>query len=264
MSDEKQDATSALAALGVGPAAPEAYVDLIRPAARIVGKNLETVAQAINVAMAPIRGLVWRMERLEQWLASALLKRLSESRPEDIQPPQSYVAGQLLLQLQFCSEQEQLREMYANLLASAMLKDTATGVHPAFVQVIQQLTPGEAVILRHIASHGRNFSLDESYTDLRGPANAKGSISAQFRITCEMATVAHPELSEAYLDNLLRLKVLTEQRWSESEYVAPGHWADNRGSVKNTAGRLVELSAFGEHFIKTCVMAEFKGWHVGA
>jgi hypothetical protein len=204
------------------------------------------------------------MERLEQWLASALLQRLAESKPEDIQPPQSYVAGQLLLQLQFCSEQEQLREMYANLLASAMLKDTATGVHPAFVQVIQQLTPDEAVILRHIASHGKNFSLDESYTDLHGPVNAKGSVSDQFRITCEKAAVVHPELSEAYLDNLLRLKVLTEQRWSESEYVTPRHWADNQGSVTNTAGRLVELSAFGEHFIRTCVLAEFKGWYAGA
>ena len=264
MNEEERDAASALSALGVGPAAKEMYVDVLRPAAQIVGKQLETVARAISLAMAPVRGIVWGLEKVEDWLSAALLKRLAQNDPKDIQSPPPYVAGQLLLQLQFCSEQEQLREMYANLLASAMLRPVAPSVHPAFVQVIQQLTPDEALVLARIAKRGRNFSMQHAVTQMGRYENKDGDVSEQFRVLCSESGVQYPNMSEAYMDNLLRLKVLADQQWSEGE-LEPEE--SNRfgyfdAAVKNISGRIIEVSAFGEHFIKTCVDVQFERWHV--
>jgi len=255
MPEDINDAKDALATLGAGPAAKELYVDLLRPAAKELGANLHTVARAITIAMTPLRGLIWGFERMHDWLEAALLRRLAGSDPEQIQTPPPYLAGPILLQLPFCADQEQLREMYANLLASAMKKDVASAVHPAFVQVVQQLTPDEALIL-HAADKGSiSFTFYELVTDYTKYKNDGGSISQQFREACEAAGTMNPTLSDTYLDNLLRLKVLSEQQWSQSEYHPAGvaRHGDYPASIENSDGRLIELSAFGQAFVRTCI-----------
>jgi hypothetical protein len=177
---------------------------------------------------------------------------------EDIQPPPPYVAGQILLQLPFCADQERLREMYANLLAAAMNKGSASNVHPAFVHVVQQITPDEAIVLRHIAPHGSKFNLREVLDEDGSPRKNTRLIPAQFRDVCEQAGVVALELSETYLDNLLRLKVFVELQWSESDLHAAG-WnihGDFGASVETLGSRLVQLSAFGERFLATCISIE--------
>jgi hypothetical protein len=255
MSAEEDNAREALNALGVGPAAKELYVDLLRPAARETGKNLLVVAKLVTVALAPLHGMVWGIERIRDWLSAALLKRLAGKDPEQIQAPASYIAGQALVQLLFCADQEQLREMYANLLASAMNRQSAADVHPAFVHVIQQLTPDEALVLQKISTEVGQFALHQIESESDALSQRTESISVQFRKFCESAGVGAPALSDAYLDNLLRLRVLAEQQWSEGEFRPAGYTdhGDYQASVENSNGRLIELSAFGEGFLRTCI-----------
>ena len=35
------------------------YQDAVQPAARQIGKSLETVSKTVNIALAPIKSLVW-------------------------------------------------------------------------------------------------------------------------------------------------------------------------------------------------------------
>src|ERR1051326_6142234 len=93
MPDDMNDAKDALATLGAGPAAKELYVDLLRPAAKELGANLHTVARAITIAMAPLRGLIWGFEKVHDWLEAALLRRLAGSDPEQTQTTPPYLAG---------------------------------------------------------------------------------------------------------------------------------------------------------------------------
>jgi len=252
MSPSDDDAKDALVALGVGPAAKELYVDLLRPAAIETGKNLVVVARLVTIALAPLRGLVWGLEKVQDWLSAELLKRLAHAKPEDIQTPPLYIAGQVLLQLPFCAEQEQLREMYANLLASAMQRTVAPLVHPAFVPVIQQLTPDEVLILETVASEPRGFALQEEIDDRIGRTGTP--IEEQFLAIAQKAGVVRPELAEAYLENLLRLRIFSELHWNE------GRIAESFGiipmnvppEIENTSGRVVELTAFGKNFLATC------------
>jgi hypothetical protein len=253
VSDEE---TKAVAAIGAGPAAKELYVDLAKPAAVEMSKNLSAVAKLVTHALAPLHGLVWGLDQVRDWLTSAVARRLEKVEPEEIQTPPANVAGQILLQLPFCAEEEHLREMYASLLASAMNKQTVQTVHPAFVHVVQQLTSDEAVILSHAATPG--FRVDLVETTLQdGRTESGSSISEQFRVFCDGAGVRYPEHSDAYLDNLLRLKILVEQYWTEGTFHGAHtstHYDDEvPASVMNSNTRAIELSAFGERFMAACV-----------
>lgn len=47
-------------------------------------------------------------------------------------------------------DSEELRELYANLLAKAMNTDTKEMVHPAFVNIISQMSPLDAQVLHYL------------------------------------------------------------------------------------------------------------------
>ena len=49
--------------------------------------------------------------------------------------------------ISYSMDSEELRNMYANLLAKAMNVDEKDKVHPAFVELIKQMAPREALIL---------------------------------------------------------------------------------------------------------------------
>jgi hypothetical protein len=252
MSEIDDDAKKALSNLGVS-VAKEAYVDLLRPAAAEMGKNLFNVARLVSHALTPIEGMVWGLDKVRDWVKVALLKRLSKVAAEKIQAPPANIAGQILLQLPFCAEQERLREMYANLLAAAMNEDSVGDVHPAFVHVIQQITSEEAVVLQAIA--GTDFTLSE-LTDEDGRLLRGSTISTQFNRFCKNTGVdATVPGSDAYLDNLLRLKILAEQNWSAGRFQASreGLHGEIQAFVETDVSRLIQVSAFGERFLTTCV-----------
>ncbi|MDI1450790.1 Abi-alpha family protein [Polyangium sp. 6x1] len=214
----------------------------------------------IHDKLAPLHDLVWGVEKIRDWLNAALSERLAGSRPEDVQAPPAHIAGPVLLQLSFCATQEQLREMYANLLASAMRRHSADEVHPAFTQIVQQLSPDEAVILNKIAALPHQFRLSERVDDCGAHVDGPDGehISAQYERFCVDARVGHPKLSDSYLDNLLRLKLLSEETWAEGLY-QPKRWTDHgavQASVRNITGRAIRLSAFGEQFLRVCARSK--------
>lgn len=256
LSDEDDNAENALTNLGIAPAAKELYLDLLRPAAAEMGRNLVVVAKLVSHALTPLRAAVWGLDRISDWLSTALLRRLAKVEPEQIQSPPLHVAGQILLQLPFCADQERLREMYANLLAASMIRRAAIDVHPAFVHVVQQLSPDEALLLQRIAREGTRFNLKEVLDEDGDPRGGTSRIEEQFKDVCEKAGVGAAGLSDAYLDNLLRLKIFVEIHWSEGELHAAGwnYHGEYGASVANYGSRLVQLSAFGERFLKTCVV----------
>lgn len=253
MTGTDDEAKDALAKLGVGPAAAELYADLLRPAARELGSNLRAVAKLVTAALAPLHGLVWGIDRVRDWLSVALLQRLASVPPENIQPPNPNVAGQAMLQLSFCADEEHLRELYANLLAAAMNKSTASAVHPAFVHVIQQLSSDEALLLQLVSRERKALTMGEETSDAHYDPNAD-SISAQFRSVCETAGVAEPSQSDSYLDNLVRLRILLEITYTEGKlHGGQAVWDAPDTTLENKTGRIIEISSFGEKFLSVCV-----------
>src|SRR5262245_14078218 len=110
--DENRIIEKALENLDVGPVLNEAYRDLLQPACREMGENLLTIAKAVGVAMSPLKGAIWGFEQIRDWLAVTLTERLSRVDPTEIETPPMYIAGPILVNLQFVRDIEELRQMY--------------------------------------------------------------------------------------------------------------------------------------------------------
>ncbi|ENM3807683.1 hypothetical protein VCSRO184_3562 [Vibrio cholerae] len=128
------------------------YEDLVQPAARQAGKALETVGRTVNAALMPIRGVVWGIEKIEEFVHNSVSSKLENTPIEDIVTPRVTVAGPALEALRFTGNESTLREMYSNLLANAMDARTEKHVHPSFVEIIKQLLPQEAKLLTILSS----------------------------------------------------------------------------------------------------------------
>lgn len=227
----------------------EAYKDVAQPAARKVG---DTLARTVQVALAPFRGLIWGLETIEEYILGALNTKLKNVPLDNISAPPANVAGPIIEALRFTGSIPPLREMFANLLAHAMVKDDSKRAHPSFVEVIKQLSPDEALILFHISDKSGDFILTEEWKNYGGSTDE--TIESQFERFCVESSVKSPELSGTYLDNLLRVRIFAESQLPEAVYFPPGYTerGNYEGYVQNNFSRTVAVTSFGKSFIQVC------------
>lgn len=131
---------------------PTLYKDLMQPSAQETGKLFARVPATINALFAPWDNWIqWQRYSVER-TKRLLEKKLENVSPEDIVAPEPYVAIPAIDALSYSIDNQELREMYATLLSKAMYKKTKDAVHPAFIEVIKQMSPADAAYFKHIAS----------------------------------------------------------------------------------------------------------------
>jgi hypothetical protein len=128
------------------------YNDAIQPAAKQIGEVFETLAKTIKVAILPLKAIAWGYDRIGDFLQQKLTQKLANVPLDRIKTPSFIVAGPIIEGLQFTSEEETLRELYANLLVTSMDSKTAHNAHPGFVQIIKNMSPDEARIIKFLAA----------------------------------------------------------------------------------------------------------------
>lgn len=125
----------------------EIYDDGLKPATREAGEALQTIVGLFNnVILYPVKKanitFKYKLEEFEQDLRTKVDKIPNE---KIIEPPLT-IAGPTLEALKYTFDTKELREMYINLLATSMNIETVTLSHPAYVDIIKQMTPLDAVI----------------------------------------------------------------------------------------------------------------------
>jgi len=166
----------------------------------------------------------------------------------------------LLQQIAYCYDSEELRNMYSNLLAASMNADTKWNVHPAYVDIIKQLTPDEAKLLRVLQTrklfpviHVKQYMIDKkSYHDI-----AQNVSTLEKHCDC-------PRRIYSYLNNLNRLGLINIDYSTYCTYDGAydeldsrfadlkAEWESKGGELRILHG-LIELTAFGRDFSKTCI-----------
>lgn len=206
MSEENKIRDAVDAVTGVAKAVP-VYQDVVQPAAQEVGKALQTVAKTVHIALAPVSALVWGYDQIKDFVSSKVTERLKNVPPENIVSPKPNVAGPALESLRYTGHEESLSDLYANLLAASMDKATSNGAHPAFVEIIRQLTPDEAklvsLFLREMPFPLLNvrWEFKEQTEEKRGGKD----VLVNFSLLGEAAGCEFNHLVPAYIDNLCRL-----------------------------------------------------------
>jgi len=205
------------AVTGLAKAVP-IYDDAIQPAAKELGKALATVAKTVNVALAPVKGLVWGYEQIEGFVSTKVSEKLQNTPEEEIVTPKPNVAGPALESLRYTGHEESLRELYANLLAASMDSMTSAGAHPGFVEILKQITPDEAKLLKLFAER-RAFPLLDVRRESTEAGKGGNDVLKYFSTLGEEAGCENANLTPSYLDNLARLGLIEIPPFLE--YTAP-------------------------------------------
>lgn len=260
------------AATGLVKAVP-VYDDLLQPSIKEVGKSLETIAKSINIALSPIKGLVWGYDQLEDFLSIKVAEKLKGIPPEKICTPKPNIAGPALEALKYTGHEEELREMYANLLATSLDKETTNKAHPSFVEIIKQLNPQEARLLKYLS--GRcNYPEICEYQDIKEMKRSSLFVSPGllssfhhelvkiFFDLCNAVEITGDKLS--CLDNLKRLQLISFSEINEFSVGEPHtRVCDCKVCHENNSDTPVneiyhteslDFTNFGQLFVEVCIM----------
>lgn len=242
------------------------YQDAIQPAAKEVGKSLHIVAKAVNAALTPVEGLIWGVERIRDFVRERVAKKLEDVPPEEIQQPKPHIAVPAIEALRYTGAEKDLSELYANLLATSMDRATAYRAHPGFVDMIKNMCPDEARIMRFFAS-ARYYPL----VNIKSVSTKDRSFQVahlHLSLIGLDAGCEHVPLASNYLDNLERLGLLQVETMVKMTNEAVYTRIEENPQVKQfiedlkkIEGRTVEVEKMriavtdlGQQFIRACVI----------
>lgn len=195
----------------VSQTAGKTYDDLAHPTAQATGEIISFIPRTIRVWFGKWEKWILNGEYAIRETEKLLEEKLKHIQEDKIVEPEPYVAVPAIQQLSYSLDSEELRELYANLLASSMNVDKKDAVHPAFVDIIRQLTPSEAKLLSCIYECPYNSVLLRE-SKLYTINNIKeGSYDVGLEVNDVHINSIDRHTLSICLDNLMRLGLLTFQ-----------------------------------------------------
>lgn len=212
------DATKASEAIaGLIKAAGESSQGKV--AADNLGKTAVTITSTINNALLPLAAVNYAFDKAKKYFtekfANDFKQKAKNISSEQLVEPDPSIAGPVLQGLAFNHENEDLREMYLNLLSVAVDDSRNNTAHPAFVDVLRQITPFEAQIINQLLSEpstpiARVVLVDKDFETTR-KANHMVSVKQHLLniIDSETGICSADSRLELMVDNYCRLGLIT-------------------------------------------------------
>ncbi|MBI4290393.1 MAG: DUF4393 domain-containing protein [Betaproteobacteria bacterium] len=137
----------------------------VKEAGANLGQTALTITKTINNALLPLAAVNFAFDKARKYFAEKFTQDLSVKAssipPEQVIEPKASIAGPALQGLAFTHEEPNLKDMYLSLLATAMDGRIAAEAHPAFVEIIKQLTSQEARLLEQVLKSEGQTALAE-------------------------------------------------------------------------------------------------------
>ena len=128
--------------------------------------------------------------------------------------------------------------------------------HQLPIRHIEQLSPDEAKILASFIDHLAEQVLCHEVTDDMGIRNrSKKSFFEQWDQICSKSNVEYPDNNGAYMDNLIRLRLIGHLYQNKSELIPEGgnHYGTWDSHIDATIEQTLYLTPFGRRFISACI-----------
>lgn len=201
----------------------DVYANGLKPAVQRAGNVLGTLAGVVDVALTPFELMVYAVDAKKKAVKERIGQILHERGvpAERVTPPKATVAGPALQAIFFAEDAPELRNLFAGLLATAMDRDTARLAHPAFTEVLRQISPDEARIVRWLAEHqeanvysivteryypdGGTFSTGRATFVAAGETHEHTVCAEHMWVIGEDAGCEYIDLVPNYMDNITRL-----------------------------------------------------------
>ncbi len=127
-----------------------------KQAGQNIGRAAVTLTAALNNCLLPIAAVNFGFDRARQYFGNLFqtdIAKATEKIPvEALIEPKASVAGPALQALAFSHDEPDLKDLYIRLLATSMDSRCASKAHPAFVEILRQLTAKEAKLLQLVLS----------------------------------------------------------------------------------------------------------------
>jgi hypothetical protein len=235
------------------------YEDGLQPVTKQLGKSLETIGKAINVALLPVSCVVWGADKLKNFIENDVAEKLQDVPEEEICTPDPTVAGPVLEALKFAGHKENLKEMYANLLAKALNKNTTDKTHPSYVEVIKQLTVEEALLLQQLANE-KNYPMICNFVNISKHTAQPILLRNKFNKICTKIDISK-ENSNTYYDNLQRLRIIemieTKSQEIEEDFMSKMGLGiptmNEKFELKTKTTYILKFTNYGSRFVDICI-----------
>lgn len=182
----------------------------VKEAATNLGQTAVTLTKTINNVLVPLAAINFAFDKARTYFSGKFQQELAEKAatipPEQLVEPKASVAGPTLQGLAFTHEEPNLKEMYLNLLATAMDGRKASIAHPAFVEIIKQLDSEDARLVRGALQSESAIPIVQIH---RKPMNNKGyNVLVQHLLNLTNSATGAPVEDAglpALIDNWIRL-----------------------------------------------------------
>lgn len=231
--------------------ADKTYDDLIHPSAYATGQIVSFIPRIVKVWLKDLEKWILNGEYAIKEIEVLMEEKLKNIPEEKIVDPEPYVAVPAIQQLSYSFDSEELRELYANLLVSSMNIDKKDNVHPAFVDIIKQLTPCEAKLLsciynnqlKGICLKSEKIYIVTSTVDVKyHSTEINYAIKNSKHESLNYIVSLEKHILQICLDNLERLGLL--------KTMPP---FDNNIDGKSEDSHYYELTSFSKSFCETCI-----------
>lgn len=244
--------------------AKDVYKDGFQPATKQVGEALNTLTGLANTVLLPVKlANAYFGYKASEFLTD--LENKAKDIPADkLQEPPLMIAGPVLEGLKYNDNQD-LREMFLNLLAASMNSDTADNAHPSYVETIKQLSPLDAKIFREIYLVNQ-FACAKLELKIRNQDQVFRYAFPTYFVN-ELYQFADPFLVSSTLQNIIRLGLINH--FSDKgilgydyEKIRTNKYVKDRIELFNQSRRDTELfinigviivNNYGDNFAKICL-----------
>lgn len=216
------------------------YDDLASGTVREVGDLAKNTVKAARCVLAPIDYLATQQDRFQRYL-QRVNDKVSEEKQINAHPQ---ISGPVLDNLKYVEEDSVITEMFLNLLARAIDQERVNEAHPAFTNIISQLSPDEAKILYYFERKKYVLKQSSTFHSASNTFGPRNTISNEFPIDRLM----YPQNYFMYLDHLHSLNLAGI--WQQGNQDATYSGGRQNGVIITSS---THLTLFGELFIKACI-----------
>ncbi len=216
----------------------KSYDDLLSTPLKETSKMLTYFIKTLQLLCFSLQCTAAVQERLEEKLRPAIDQVPEENR---IAPPSS-IAVPIMQHLSYIEDGNILIELFQNLLARAMDKARNSEAHPAFINIIQQLSPDEALLLFELKISQFEF-VRIFYLDIQKRKFYDSKLeSNEFNVS----KFLFPDNFDMYLGHLYKLD-LTDVVNKETHPIY-----ENGAQTASRQIYTLGLTKFGELFVRAC------------
>lgn len=215
------------------------YEDGLSEPTKEVGKAATDVVKSLRLFLAPFQLGAAYQDRFVKYLDSI---RNAVPEANQIECPAS-LAGPVFEKLKYLDEGSYLKDLYLNLLKRAIDKERVNEAHPAFVALIEQLSPDEALMLKLIAGSRHQYELKIDTMMEVGTIPSEQIISNKFPVD----NLVFPQNFSMYINHLKYLNFIDTPQYN---FGSPDESIESRPVIVH---RFLHLSTFGDLFYNACI-----------